>query len=130
MFGRAERGAFLKARQIAELLLGDPGLSADGRMQVDSKRTTDERSGLEQRQFFQGFRNRTRASGDCVHPGRRQQRRSVVRGQRLRLRNQSQALLELAIEQPRNPAWLGALDPASAHSDPISRRMTSAMLAL
>jgi hypothetical protein len=48
-----EVGAGFELRDGLELLFGDSGFSADGRMNVDSKRAADHQRGLELRQFFQ-----------------------------------------------------------------------------
>ena len=53
-----ERGAFLKAGQIAQLRLGDPGFPANGRMEIDSKRAADHGGNLELDQLLEDGGNR------------------------------------------------------------------------
>jgi hypothetical protein len=50
---RVELGTFFKARQIVQLGFGDSGLSAHGRVDVDSKRATNQHGHLQLHQFLE-----------------------------------------------------------------------------
>jgi len=54
-------------RDVAQLLFGDLCSSADGRVDVNSKRTPNHQCDLELGEFFQAHRNRVPGSGVEVH---------------------------------------------------------------
>ena len=59
--------AGFELRDVAQLLFGDLRFSADGRVDVNSKRTPDHQRDLELREFFQAHRNRAPGSGVEVY---------------------------------------------------------------
>jgi len=64
-----EVGAGFELRDLVELLFGDSGFSADGRMNVDSKRTAPHHRGFELRQFFQVHRDSALGGGIEIKAG-------------------------------------------------------------
>ena len=73
--GKAKNGLFalvemwtgFELRDVAQLLFGDLRFSADGRVDVNSKRTPNHQCDLELGEFFQAHRNRAPGSGVEVH---------------------------------------------------------------
>ena len=55
LFPRVERWALFKTREIVQLRFRDSGLSAHGRMDIDSKRAPNQRGHFQLHQFLQGW---------------------------------------------------------------------------
>lgn len=61
--------AGLELRNVVELFFGDSGFSADGRMDVDSKRAADHEGGFELRELFEVHGNDALSNGVPIHAG-------------------------------------------------------------
>jgi hypothetical protein len=123
--GRAERGTLLKSRKVVQLRLGDAGFSAYGRMEIDSKRTTDQRGDLQLRQFFESGRNGPSFRADGIHPRRGEKRPRVVSLKRFALGNAPDPLVDPTVNQLRHPARAGGRDTRhSIHTSRIRRQVS------
>ena len=64
-FGKVRAG--LELGEVVKLWLGDAFFSADGRVDVDSKRAPNHHGDLELREFFQAHRNSAMGNGVEIH---------------------------------------------------------------
>ena len=67
LFALVEMRTGFELRDVAQLLFGDLRFSADGRVDVNSKRAPNHQRDLELREFFQAHRNRAPGSGVEVY---------------------------------------------------------------
>ena len=93
--------AHLELRQVAELLFSDTGLSADGRMNIDSKRTSNHDRDFDLREFFQIRWQRRRHCRVDVHSAGDFEQLGIARADADRGRNTPQSPLHKPIDKTR-----------------------------
>jgi hypothetical protein len=116
--------AGFESRDVVELLFGDSGFSADGRMDVDSKRATDHQRGFELCQLLEVHGDGTFCGGVEVHANRAAQEFGIEGADACAERNAAQVAFQEEEDEPAGRASLIVLDAFRAkHSYTSNVRM-------